>query len=382
MKKYLFIGLTLLLVLLGISAFFYTHTKPDSNTEDAINAQFGEAGYRDPVTITADAPTDTVNTADTTTLLRQVTTRPVAGAVLFMRDNTPYARYAEQGTGYMYEVNLNARAEERVSNTTFRQVEKVVFSPQGTRATVLYTGETGKEVAYGTIEKGDDGVSKFVGSILPIGSGNTGFNKTGDVLYYTLETNSGIEGYERDIKAGTTKILFIMPLHAITVTWSPSPLIVTTPSYSLFGAAYRKSGERVAYGLGLMALMSPSGTSTLISTMSQSGPQSAIVDGTVSRKITTMAFSPKCAFATESSLICGVPQDSIETHTFPDDWLMGTLKTDDSLYLIETSGDTAREIVNPTDATGRSLDVTNMQVLGNVALFTNRLDSTLWTVSF
>jgi len=385
MKKYLIIGIALiLLIALGASAFFYMRSLPNTeNVTENTGVLFGEDANRDGGALPNDEAAGGQGADQVTnSLLRQVTTRPVAGAVLFMRDDTAYARYAERGTGYMYEVNLGARSEERISNTTFRQVDTVVFSAQGTRATVSYSGDSGKEVAFGTIEKGDDGVSKFVGSILPIGTGNTGFNATGDTLFYTLQSDSGTEGYQRDLKTNITKTLFTMPLRSLTANWNPSPLIVTAPSYALFGAAYRTNGERVAHGRGLLAKMSPFGTSTLVNTMTQSGMESAIIDGVTSQAIGTLAFGPKCDFATPESLICGVPQDSIETNQFPDEWLMGTLTTNDTLMLVDLVANTADEIVNPASAVGHTIDVTNMSTLGDTALFINRLDSSLWTVSF
>lgn len=382
MKKYILIGATtVLLVALGVSAFFYMQTRetPSEVTGNSANGFESDALSNDGSNKDIDVgnPSD----AGSAALIRQVATRPVAGAVLFTRDDVPYARYAERGTGYMYEVNLNARTEERISNTTFRQVSEVVFSPQGTRATVEYMGENGRETAFGVIEKGDDGVSKFTGSILPIGTQNTGFNTAGDKLYYTLTTQSGVEGYQRDLKATSTKMIFSLPLRAVTTTWNPSPFIVTTPSYSLFGAAYRANGDRVAYGKGLMALSSTFGTTTLISTVSQNGPESAVIDGVSSQKISTFAFAPKCAFADSESLLCAVPQKSVDLQEFPDSWLMGTLQTNDSFYLIDIAKNSAREIVNPSTV-GRVLDVTNVQVVGNTAVFVNRLDESLWVLSF
>ena len=131
-----------------------------------------------------------------------------------------------------------------------------------------------------------------------------------------------------------------------------------------------------------MAKASPFGTTTLVSTMSQNGPEAFIIDGKNSNPLSVMAFTPKCAFATSISLICGVPQASIPTREFPDQWLMGVLKTNDSLFLIDTATDSAREIVNPEKILGRKLDMTDMHAMGNSALFTNKLDSSLWTVSF
>jgi hypothetical protein len=383
MKKYVIIGvLLLLLIASGASAFYFLRsTQPAPSDTIDTTAQFGDDAYREAGELPTDEKSESEKTDAGKALLRQVTTRQVAGAVLLIRDGVPYARYAERGTGYMYEVNLSARTEERVSNTTFRQVATVEFSPQGTRAAVSYSGDGGREVAVGTIEKGDDGTSKFVGSVLPKGAQNAGFDRTGEILYYTIENDSGTDGYQRDLKSTITKTIFTLPVRALSALWTPSPLIVTAPSYALFGAAYQTNGERVAYGRGLMAKRSPFGTTTLVNTITTDGVKTNIIDGVTSKIVRTFAFAPKCDFASAELLICGVPQKSLETRKFPDDWLMGSLTTSDTLTSIDLVGNTASELVNPLSAVGQPLDITDMSVVGDIALFVNRIDSTLWTLS-
>ena len=189
MKKILIaLGALIILIVLGMGGFwYYSHRSQIQTNPQGIGASAAfpsNAAHKD--IPPADTASSTAHMLASEPLLRQVTTRSIAGAMLIVRDGVAFARYAERGTGYVYEVNLSSRSEDRVSNTTQRQVTGAVFSREGTRVAFTRLGNTGTEIAVGTIERGDDGVSGFKGTVLPQNSHDAGFSASGDTLFYTI----------------------------------------------------------------------------------------------------------------------------------------------------------------------------------------------------
>lgn len=68
-----------------------------------------------------------------TTKLKQLTTKPVIGFRDFQATTTEpkFVRYAEAGTGHIYQINLESGVEERLSNTTIINAGAAEFSPNG-----------------------------------------------------------------------------------------------------------------------------------------------------------------------------------------------------------------------------------------------------------
>ena len=103
------IGLVLIVLVLGVWLYLLFFGTPD--TADEVFSDLGFDIASQPVNVVAPeipAASDTfVDTAGEK--LRQITTRPVAGFVSFFSSSTDLVRYAERGTGHIYELNISTK---------------------------------------------------------------------------------------------------------------------------------------------------------------------------------------------------------------------------------------------------------------------------------
>lgn len=383
MKKALIISgvlIALLFASFGVWAYLmYSGTTVADVEMPAAGNPFAAGEFR---TDSADkAQTDTSFTPVTATnqTLRQLSTRKVIGAVLVPSDSGTTVRYAEAGTGHLYEVPLDGGSEMRISNTTFPRAKYAVWSRQGTRV-VLISEKEGTEEAYlGALEKGDDGTTGLVGEVLPISSHSYGFSAAGDQFFYALRSNTGTTGFRRDLKMGKETAVFSVPLRDVTVSWEPAPLIVTRASGQLEGYAYSGDLSRVGQsGLALRAIGDSRGYALGGKT----------VDGLTGYLIGTTTISldrgiapDKCTF-TSTQLVCAIPKD-LNIEAFPDEWYRGQVSYNDTFYTFNRATGASTLVSDPIVETRREIDVASFEMSGSDGqlLFITKIDRTLWLLS-
>jgi hypothetical protein len=132
MKKLLLILGVVLILLLGAAwAYVFIYGVPENAEE--IFGRFDRAG--DAPVFTGDENSGDIDVGDRSdgmnegvvSRLRQLTTRPVAGAIF-----TPEGiRYVERGTGHVYQIDLVSGGERMVSGTTLQRTIRAIFSPNG-----------------------------------------------------------------------------------------------------------------------------------------------------------------------------------------------------------------------------------------------------------
>src|SRR3989338_9438641 len=102
---------------------------PGTNVAPATTSQNG-----------GEASTDTGSsgTAQAAPLLKELSNRPVAGAVSIDRDHNVFARYLEKATGNVYEASPIKNDETRITNTTIPKIEEAFFSRNGSAFIARY----------------------------------------------------------------------------------------------------------------------------------------------------------------------------------------------------------------------------------------------------
>ena len=112
------IGVVLIFIVLGVWVYLMIYGVPKNSDDVFANLGFGSGPIDDslPPPITEE-PTPTILDTETPDpeALRQLTVRPVAGATIFADGDTQYIRYAERGTGHVYEINIASGNESRIS---------------------------------------------------------------------------------------------------------------------------------------------------------------------------------------------------------------------------------------------------------------------------
>jgi hypothetical protein len=214
------------------------------------------------------------------------------------------------------------------------------------------------------------------------------FSTQGELLYTEL-TTAGTVGVALNPKTKALQTIFTIPFQAVTMIWSVDGI---TPHYAypkasskLFGYLYAiKNGEitrQPATGLGLQASVNQA--YQVVTTVPGEEPVSLIYN----RTDDTVNISPiiteahKCAASpvTSDYMFCGY-EITQYGYNFPDDWYKGIRSFADAIWRLNLKENTATQLIDPTYAIGRQLDIYNMHVdsNGQVLYFTNKNDNTLW----
>lgn len=381
MKKNIFItfGILTTLIVLGVWAYLFTFGAPKDGADIFANFGLGNEEGVSPVIV----DTTTVDVSGTTQegapqALKQLTLRPVAGAVFTMNGSTVH--YVEQGTGHIYSINLVSGAESLISGTTLPGTREAIFSKDGAQVAISIFDGTELKTLVGSA--GESTTQSFTGVSLPQGAQDIFFDTATNTLMYTLEGESGVSGYSYNTKKETGIQLFSIPLRDVTVLWGGESIhVYTTPTASQTGYLYKISKNELTYvaegGPGLMGFIF---NNTPITTVS--GEEGVISSAIASGKETPLpvAIIPEKCVGDETFLYCAVPRDFGNMETFPDNWYKGVTSYSDTLWEIDTADGVATVLSNFELESGRQIDVSKIGISeDNTRLyFINKNDNTLW----
>lgn len=384
MKKSVIIttGVVLILIVLGIWGYLLFFGTPADSDEVFANLGIGD-GPGAPSPAPQETPTprqEPVTQVDTQgEALRQLTTKPVAGFA-YMGSSSDSIRYVERGTGHVFEIGLANGQERRVSGTTIPNVVDAVFSPEGsTVALVSEDGYTRKIVA-GSLNGSDEQVD-FIS--LP----NNAFEPSFATEYrvrYGVRTDTGVEGYELDVRDSQPLRLFSIPLRDISILWEDNTYVYNRPARAQLGALYVVDGglapvTSAAYGL--VAGMS-SGHYFETHVEGEDLVSAAISRSSGERRGLAIDYIPeKCAVSTAatSSMWCAAPLEEYGD-SFLEDWYKGTVRSEDLLWRVDILRGQAQLSANFLEQSGRMIDVDQLLAgpRDETVLLRNRLDNTLW----
>lgn len=383
MKKTVLIisGIVIILLVGGVWAYLFTYGAPKDAGE--VFAKFGLGGEEvEPTIIPNTTIVDVKDTATNGTpqKLRQLTTRPVAGAHV----KGTVLEYVEQGTGHLYRIDLVSGAETLVRGTTIPQTTKALFSPDGVYVVLTtYTG-TEEKVIIETLSS--TAGSSTRGLSLPAGATQLSFGKSPSVLSYVIQDESGTVGYTYDIKKAASVKLFTLPLRDVRMIWGEKTYAYTTPTKTQRGYAYIiQSGRLVPLGRGNFGLMGvPLTDGGIAVTTLQNGSYVSEVlgtDGTVESVVPITLIPEKCTVSQSatSTLYCTTPHNL--SNNFPDDWYKGTASFSDILWMVDIENGEAVVLSNFQGESGREVDVSSIYATDTYIYFINKNDNTLWLFS-
>lgn len=316
--------------------------------------------------------------------LRRVSAEVVAGATFADGKQGMVIRYVEKNTGHIYETPVDALTSTRLTNTTVPAVLDAAWtSASTTLLRFLAEDETPENFA------------AFFTDYTPDQTLNGGFLENfnrfalgaGRTLLTVTETGSG-STISTVLDDGTKKqTLLSSPIRSwIPLAGGNSYFVVSAPSSGVFGSIYQvTSGSLQKVGpsiRGLTALVSASGRYILLSEGSGTVVSLAVYDRNNGSTIVLPrgTFADKCAWVPgqEPLLLCAVPL-GLSDGAYPDDWLLGRVHTEDSLWYVDPVKNTVTA-VEILSSEGISFDVSNLELSrdGRYALFKNRNDGTLW----
>ncbi len=370
------IGILIILLIIGVWVYLFMFGAPKDSAD--VFARFGIGGdeVTPPIPVTP-STVDVTNVGENNApqKLKQLTTRPVAGAV-FVMDGI---RYVEQGTGHVHEINLTTGAESLISGTTVAETAGATFSDDGTHVALTTHTITGSKTVVGEIT-GDGSIK---GVSLPVGATDISFGVATNTLFYRIKGSGGSSGYTYDIDSERGVQIFQIPLRDVRVLWGNPMYVYTTPTATQRGYMYEIVKSDLTYvtpgRLGLtgfaydMGVVITSGGETISSTAYEKSGETITLP---------LTFIPeKCIenHVSTSTLYCAVPTD-IDTGTFPDDWYKGVISYSDILWSIDITEGKATVLSNFFSESGREIDVSKIGTndTGMYIYFINKNDNTLW----
>ncbi len=386
MKQGLLIAIGAVAILLVLSVWVYLLFFGTPQSAQDIFTDFGigdtPAAERAPMEMVPTDVSQTVNMGSAA--LRQITTRPVAGfSFTTTGSSTDTVRYSERGTGHVYEIDLVSGVETRVLGKTFAAITNAVFNLKGDM--VVLIAEDGYEsTAY--LEEITDAASSDTHTI-PADAENVTFVSDTD-LRYTRTTPDGMVGYSYDPDEGLTLQLFTIPFRDAAIIWkTDEALAYNNPAAYLLGGLYRiENGSLARIGdaaYGLTGLAHPQ-TDTYVQTYVDVEAKELVASHIASDGRTDLvipAFPEKCVFTPQNDhmLWCGAPIEPL-AREYQTEWYKGTVVSDDLLWRIDVSNQTADALINFTIDTGRTVDIDRITIdpSGRHLLLRNKLDGALW----
>lgn len=391
MKQTTLIIISIIIVVLLIAVWVYLMFFGTPKDAGQIFADLGLTGEEDPSLIILSEPIipdEPVVNMDRPRL-RQLTTKPVVGFVEVQATTTDpiTIRYAEAGTGNIYTIDLSSGTEERLTNTTIKDVSIAHFSPDGQTVALWTSGERRSGgVTIGQIPASPGSLTtseleKDIYDVTVFSSSSVGF---------TTKTATGLQATAYSLTTETENPLFTVPFYEATIAWGSSSsathVVYPKPSYALEGYLYTFTGDTMnrlpASGFGLTAINTP-GYIIYTKINSSYTPETWIYNKN-KRTMTTAPLTllpDKCSSHPNNPDILWCANENRKLpFEFPDSWYQGNLAFKDSLWQINLWDASADLFVDTFSESGRELDIVNVSggVSGTAIYFINKNDNTLW----
>ena len=314
-------------------------------------------------------------------------------STIFVKTKLPVLRFAERGTGYIYDVDARAQNETKQTGTTI------------VRAYESYFGDNGNSVIYRYLKNDNTTIATFLGKIVPPADSTSGQYATvqGDFLpenisdlvmapngksfAYLLPTTNGVAGISLNTDETNKTQLFSSSFDEWLLDWKAGGLVATTKAASnVTGFAYliQNTGvfQKIIGGVdGMTTNLSPDGKTLLYNSADGSTVNLYVRhQNGDSTKLDIATLPEKCVWAPDSiKLYCAVPVYLSSLQTYPDDWYQGTAHFTDGIWRIDTSLGTVTQV---SDLESKAIDAVDLQLdpSQNFLFFRNNDDGTPWSL--
>lgn len=374
------IGILIILFVLGMWVYLLMYGTPQKTSE-----VFANLGFIAPSEIVPEFVEPVVIDENTSQLslggarFEQLTTRAVAGSA-FASSTKPLLWYVEQGTGHIFEIDLDTGIETQISLTTIPQAAEAIFSREAVAIT-SYDGYLRKVVA-GLFT--DDGTEiDFVK--LPTGASDVVFDDD-DTLQFTLTKDGQTIGYSFDIETLNTLEVFRVGIPDLKTQWGyplPEIFVSTKPSKLMEGYTYKVSKNKLIpvtpSQYGLTSFMNDLYIVTA-HVEQESYVTESIHNGVVTKQAPLM-IPEKCILSQISAqqTWCASPID-IQNSDYLEDWYKGKIISEDHLWKTSLENQNSTLVADLAELSGKTIDVMDIQlnVQEDLLLITNKIDRTLW----
>ncbi|MEK7574809.1 MAG: hypothetical protein AAB511_01100 [Patescibacteria group bacterium] len=330
-------------------------------------------------------------------VLKELSTRPSAGAVSIATSTSVLVRFIERGSGNVYEVSPQDNSEKRLSNTTIPKIEEALWDKTGTQVIARYTGDTGDLIktysATLTENSATEIEGKLQGSFMTDNIDVVAKSPDQTKIFYLLQNSAGTTGIVSDFNGGKKTQVFDSPLQEWLVEWPTATQVAlnTKPSAGapgflfLLNTATGALTRAISSINGLTTLVNPRGTMALYSESifpNLSFKIYSFTDG--STKETPVATLPeKCVWSKNDSdsIYCSVPT-YIPDGTYPDIWYRGQVLFSDEIWKIDSTTGTGELLANIKKSANKDVDGINLFLSPNedYLFFTSKSDFHVWSL--
>jgi hypothetical protein len=308
----------------------------------------------------------------------------------------PLVRYAEKGTGNIYDAFQDSLESKRLTNTTIPRIYEAMFANTGKTVIMRYVRDNNQTiesfVANIPEEKlGGDGPADLRGTFLGLNIKDISVSPDTKQIFYLEQLGEHVIGIISNPDGSNGDQVFKSPFTGWLSTWPNSKTITLTTKASGYAEGYiynltitNQSLKKIVGKVsGLTTLTSHNERYVLFSQSIRGGMKLFFYDTTTGiLSDTNLATLPeKCIWNKNSTIIYCAVGNSIPNAVYPDDWYQGKVEFSDSIYSIDPTGTYANsEVANLNVLSGENIDVIKIGLsLDNEYLyFINKKDAILW----
>ena len=301
----------------------------------------------------------------------------------------PVVRFAEKGTGYIYDIDAQGQGLTKRSGTVIARTSEVVFGNSGAAPVFRYLKTDGETIttflAHIVAPTDITQPGTVAGMFLPDNISTLVASADTKSFLFLVPTANGVAGITMKADGSSKKQVFSSGFSEWLLDWPTDGVVATTKASAIVpGFAYSVTSAGVFEKL----LGSVNGLTTKISPDSKNLLYSVSRNGTLDLHIlhvedgsdvdTGLATLPeKCVWNSASTMAyCGAGI-SIASGQYPDMWYKGTAHFSDALWSIDAAKGTTKELSN---GEGNYIDATAMMLdqKEGYLFFINKNDGTLW----
>lgn len=300
-------------------------------------------------------------------------------------EEAPSIRYVERMNGHMYKMFLDTKNKEKISNSTIPTIYEAYFD--NTANTVLYRYLSEDK----TISSFLATLGNPTGEFLPqnISDFSTSLDKT--KFFYLTENSNGVSGVIGTFGDTKKDIVFNSPFTEWLSQWDNNQRIflTTKSSYAVNGTILKldkttKTTSKILGGIpGLTTLVNRNGSLVLYSVSTGNGPRLSVfnIKNHTTKDLDKYGLPEKCVWGFDNiTVYCSVP-NTVTGNQYPDIWYQGLVSFDDFFLRINATTGESETLANSIDETPVDSTYLFLDRLENNLFFTNKKDSTLWSLS-
>ena len=334
-----------------------------------------------------------IMTGSTTNLISTSTATAAYRSTIFDETKLPVVRFAEHGTGYIYDVDVRGQYETKQTGTTIVRVAQAYFGDGGDSVIFRYLkndNETIETYLGKIIPPADTTSGQFAtvsGSFLPENISDLVMAPDGKSFAYLLPTPDGVSGVSLNTDGTNKTQLFSSSFDEWLLDWKNGGMTATTKAASTvpgFSYLIQDAGafQKIIGGIdGLTTNLSPDGNSLLYDSSDGNQINTFIRHSNGdSTKLTISTLPEKCVWGASSNVIyCAVPTFIPVSATYPDDWYQGTVHFQDQIWRVNVNSGVAIMI---SDLESKNIDVVDpmLDPQENFLIFKNNNDDTPWSL--